>query len=115
MAYGKRLLFEDQRSQTAANIVASGANYLAVGAAMSHPIRMILLSNLTDDSLQFSIDGVNDHFVVASNSGMVLDVSANKINEEGFFLGVGESIHVKQINGPTTGNVYVSVIYGKGD
>lgn len=109
---GRRLLFEAQRSIAFGSI---GAGYADIGTVMANPIRMIMIDNLTDANLQFSIDGTNDHFVVAANSGKVLDLTANKVDRTGFVLAEGTAISVKRIGTPTTGSVYLSVMYGRGD
>ena len=89
-----------------------GAGYSAVGTALSHAARMIVIQNLTDASLYFSFDGVNDHIPLASTSYLVLDISANKTVESGFFMAEGDKLYVKQIGAPTAGNVYFTSFYG---
>ena len=110
--YGKRLLFEDQRSVA---FGATGAAYVAVGSALDFPARILKIDNFTDADMQFSIDGNNDHFVLKAMSSMILDVSTNQQPEAPFFFGKGTILYVKRIGVPSEGNIYFSVMYGKGD
>lgn len=112
MGYGIRLQFEAQRSIAFGGI---GANYALIGSVFTHPIRFLLIDNLTDADLQFSLDNNNDHFVLAAMSGKVFDVTANKVRDDGFFIPEGGVVAVKQIGVPASGNVYVSVAYAAGD
>lgn len=107
-----RLLFEPQRSLSAATIAASAGTYLGIGTAISNPARQFLVQNLTDVTLQFSIDGINDHFPLASNTSWINDIGSNKTVAEAFYLAQGTRFYVKTLGTPTTGSVYVSIIYG---
>ena len=109
MSLSIRLLCEPVRSIAAAAI--SNA-YMGVGTAMSQPIRMFIFQNLTDAEVMVSFDGINDNLPLASNGYLVLDVTANKTINTGFFFAEGSRIYVKQIGVPTTGNVYVTTFYG---
>jgi hypothetical protein len=96
--------------------LASGSitnNYVAVGGRFDHPIRILFVQNLTDVGLMFSLNGIDDSFVLPDSGYMILDVSANKTTNEGLFFPVGDRIFVKQIGIPSTGSVYVSAFYGK--
>jgi len=88
------------------------ATYVKVGTTMTKPARMILVQNFTDANLMFSFDGTDDHFPVASEGFLVLDIATNKIDPGGFFISAGESLWVKEIENPTLGSVYFSVFYG---
>ena len=110
MAYPKRLRLDAVRS---AAFGAIGAAYSAVGVALTDPCRIFCLTNLTDADVFFSVDGVTDHFIVPSNSFKLIDVSANKIRDEGFFLPEGTVFYVVRVAGaPTTGSVYIEVLHG---
>ena len=90
-----------------------GASYTAVGTPLAHPIRTVLIQNLTDAVVMVSFDGVNDHFPMPAFGYFVWDVTANKTREEGFFLGEDDTLYVKEIGTPTTGSFYFSVVYGE--
>ena len=91
---------------------AIGAGYGAVGTAMDHPIRIFYLQNMTDETLMFSFDGTNDHLPLPAAGYIVIDVTANKSMDQGFYLAEGDTVYVRQIGVPTVGSVYLSVFYG---
>jgi len=91
---------------------AIGAGYAGIGTAMSEPIRMFLIQNLTNVALWFSFDGINDHFPLPANGYMLLDVTANKTQDTGFFLAEGDRLYVKQLGVPASGGVYLTTFYG---
>lgn len=101
---------EPQRSLAFGSI---GATYMGIGASLSRPIIQYFVQNGTDAWLQFSFDGVNDHFPLPPNGFFLSDVSSNQSGRaQGLLLAEGERFYVKQIGTPTTGNVYVSTFYG---
>lgn len=104
-----RLNFEPLRSLAFGAI---GAGYMGIGTAIEHPARQIKIDNLTDASLYFSINGIDDHFVLPADGFLILDITANQtMVGAGFFLGQGSRLYVKQLGVPTQGAVYFSVIY----
>ena len=110
-ALAVRMLFEPQRTLAFGSI--SGA-YMGVGTAVDHPVRQFIVQNFTDQPLQFSFDGINDHFPVAAFTSMINDVSSNNSLSQTFLMGKGERLYVKTLGGaPTVGSVYFSVMYGK--
>jgi len=104
-----RLVPETVRSLAFGSI---GAAYTGVGTAITNPIRILHVQNLTDSELMFSYDGINDHFPLPANGFLVLDITANKSREQGYYLAEGTRVYVKEVVAPTTGNVYVTVYYG---
>jgi hypothetical protein len=85
----------------------------ATGAAMVNPIRQFMLQNLTDVSLMFSIDGINDAFPLPTNGYLIDDITSNKTVSVGFFLAEGTILYVKSLSGnPSTGSVYFTTFYG---
>lgn len=104
-----RALFEPLRSLAAGGI---GAAYMGIGTAFENPVRVIFIQNLTDQTVMFSFDGVDDHLPLPSNGFFLLDVTANKsINN--FNIAEGDRVYVKQLGVPTTGSVYVTIVYAK--
>ena len=113
LSCGIRFLMEPQRSLAFGSI---GAVYMSIGTELEHPARMYELYNSTDVVLQFSLDGLVDHFVLLPHSGKVIDiVSNNTSNTTGWYIGNGTSFYVKQIGAgaPTVGGVYLSIAYGE--
>lgn len=105
-----RLEPEDMRSLAFGSITSS---YMGIGTAFTKPIRIFLVQNLTDVLMIFSFDGANDHFPLPSNGYMLLDISANKTREQGYYIAEGTRVYVKD-NGdsPTMGSVYITTFYG---
>ncbi len=93
---------------TAASITSS---FVATGAAMPAPIRILKISNTTNADIYVSYDGSTIHDAIPSSSGMVLDFTANKTLPNGNFLSEGTIVYIKYVILPTTGNVYVSAYY----
>lgn len=89
-----------------------GAAYMGIGTAFDKPIRILLVQNLTDATLMFSFDGVNDHLPLPRDGYILLDVTANKAIEHGYYVAEGTRIYVKEVDTPTIGSVYVSSFYG---
>lgn len=112
MSKSIRLLPEPVRSLAFGSI---GAAYMGIGTALENPVRIVAILNLTDVSLMFSMDGVDDHFPLSANGYLLLDVSSNKTIEAGFFIGIGTRFYVKEIGNPISGSVYVSTFYGSRD
>lgn len=106
-----RLLAEPVRSLAEASI---SGTYAGVGTSISYPCRIMFVQNLTDATLMFSLDGVNDHFPLPANGFLVLDISTNQSHAQGFFLSQGQRLYVKTVGTPSTGSVYFSSFYGVG-
>jgi len=106
-----RLKAEPQRAIAFGSITTS---YVGIGSVYTHPVRLYMLQNMTDQILQFSWDGVNDHFPLAAGGSMIIDVTANKSTAGGMFAcAEGDRTYVLYPgSAPTTGNVYLTIFYG---
>jgi hypothetical protein len=105
-----RIAFEPLRSLGFAFI--SGV-YAGVGTSFANPVRMLMLTNSTDQDMIVSFNAVDDHTVVIANSGIIFDFASNK-NSMGGNLEqpAGTRVYVKgAIADPTLGDFYVTVIY----
>jgi hypothetical protein len=91
--------------------------YMGIGSGLLYPARAILVQNLTNKTLVFSDDGVNDKFKLPAMSGILLDITSNKTTHSGAFcLSEGERMYVRQDSAaPTTGEVCFSSVYGSED
>jgi len=106
---GIRLQMEPVRSLEAADI---DVGYMGIGTSIQHPIRMIFVQNLTDETCMFSLDGINDNFPLPPNGFLLLDVTSNRSLSQGFFIAEGTRVYVKYVSGaPDMGSVYVSTMY----
>ncbi len=119
MGFGMQFRFEALRSETGANIAAAGAAYtVSIGTAIGHPGRAFKIDNFTDGDLKFSFDGINDHFVLHAMSSWIQDISMNKQPSDPFFVSKRTQVFAQSANvgsPPTTGTVYFTLMYGKGD
>lgn len=92
---------------------AIGPAYMGIGTAFDHPARMMFIQNLTDQTLMFSFNGVDDHFPLPATGFLILDVTANKTFQAGAFFAEGTRIYVKDVGViPTLGSVYLTIFYG---
>lgn len=92
-----------------------GAAYANVGTPLVNPANMVLIQNSTDQDVMISYQGGVDHYPIPKYSGIVLDVTANKLNDGGYWVQVGTQIQVKTrgVVAPTVGNVDVTVFYSR--
>ncbi len=109
-ATAQRIRYEPLRSLAHGSILGT---YVGVGAPFANPVRMLMIDNLSDSDLYVSFDGINDHTIVAANSGKVLDYASNRMAPADHLeQSVGERVYVKVLAVlPTDGGVFVSVIY----
>jgi len=91
------------------------AGYTGIGTEINNPVRILRIQNLTDALLWFSYDGVNDHEALAPNSFLLLDITANKSRDHGYYLAEGTRVYVRRNDVPASGSVYVTVYYGSID
>lgn len=90
-----------------------GAAYMGIGTALENPARVVFLQNLTDATLMFSFDGVDDHFPLPSFGFLLLDIASNKTGaSQAFYVSEGTRFYVKELGTPTSGSVYVTPFYG---
>lgn len=106
-----KLKAEPLRSLDYSSIVAF--TYMGVGSSFAHPLRILNVINSTDALLFFSLNGIDDNFVLPPDGFILLDVSANQTFNQGWFIAEGQRIYVRaDVASPTTGSVYVSCFYG---
>lgn len=87
--------------------------YAGIGTSITHPARQIFIQNLTDQTLMFSIDGINDHFPLPADGFLLDDITSNRTTTSGFYLAEGTRLYVRELSeAPTLGAVYFTVFYG---
>jgi len=112
MAYGTRVRFEELRL---AAFGAIGAAYAAIGGATSDHTRLVSIFNSTDADIDISLNGVTTHMRIAAGSGQVLDLTTNKVRDDGLFIDQGTIFYQKRSAGaPSTGNLWIQVMYADG-
>lgn len=114
MVFAKVALFDTLRS------IAFGAisgTFAAVGSAFTHPVRILKFSNDTDQDLFVSLDGVHNQDYVPAGGFSLYDMTTNHDVEDMFRVPEGTQVYVAQTadTSPTSGNFYITCIYGKGE
>ena len=107
-----RARFEAMRSLGFAGISAA---YAAVGAPLTQQVRAFCITNNTQGDLIFSLENtlVAGNMFVARGSYKLYDVQSNmnaKFDDK-YVLAVGDQFYVKQVTAPTSGDVYIELIY----
>ena len=89
--------------------------YAAVGAALTQPPRIIAFTNQTNGDMIFSYDNTLSagQIFLAAGNAMILDLNANMIpgKDDSFELPAGITFYVKQSTAPSSGSVYISIVY----
>lgn len=92
-----------------------GASYVAVGSPLTDYTRIISFQNGLDQHVYISLDGTTDNFRMANNSFKLLDLSANKIRDDGLFLAAGTQIYIKEVSASvTSGTFWFETIIAEG-
>jgi hypothetical protein len=112
MAYGTRVRFEELRQLAFGAI---GAAYVACGGATGDHTRLFTIHNMTDVDLYVSLDGSTTQLRVVSGEARVLDLTANKVRDDGLFVPQGTTFWVKAVAGaPSSGAFWIEVMYADG-
>jgi len=112
MAFGTRVALDPVREIAFGDV---GATYSPVGTPLGDHARLIRFVSTLDAEVYLSLDGSTDQIRLAANSFFLLDLSANKVRDDGLFLGVGTQIYIQRVSGaPTSGNAWIEVMYAEG-
>ncbi len=105
-----RVRYEPLRSIAFGDI---SAIYAGVGLPFANPVRILKVTNLTDANIIVSLNGVDDHDIVAANGFFLYDYSSNKANAAGLLeQPQGDRMYVRAEDTlPTLGNLYITVVY----
>lgn len=108
MAYGTRVGFEPLRIIAAASITGS---YAALGPATTGHLRLFIVTNGTNQDINISLDGVNDHMRISAAGFQLFDLTSNKVKDDGFFISQGTIFYIKYPGAaPLAGNAWIEVI-----
>jgi len=91
--------------------------YAVLGSALSFPARMFKITNNTNGDLFISTDGTNNMLFVPAGGFTLYDCSTNAANvkvTDNFLVPNGTQFYVKQSTAPTTGAVYLEIVYAYG-
>ena len=93
-------------------------NYIAVGTPLQHPARIIDITNLCNETLYMSTDGIEDMIVVPADAGKVKDICAARSGGDlgGAYVAVNTTFYVRSPSGAATGDsVFIEIQYIFGD
>lgn len=109
MSIATKIAVEPVRSRGFATI---GAGFLSVGDPLENASGVLVFVNTTDVTLMISWNGVDDHQPILAG-GFVLDITANKTIEGGYYAAEGQQFYVKHLGvAPTEGSFYITNYYG---
>lgn len=105
-----RAFFDEIRTLAFGGI--SGA-YAPVGNPLDFPVRGVCFTNQTQGDVYFTDDNTKDKIIVPAGSFKLWDIQANMNAQfdDKYVLPIGTQFYVKQITAPTSGAVYIEVIY----
>ena len=90
-------------------------SYVALGAALAYPARIICFTNTTDQDVFLSTDGSTDQVLVPAGSFKLFDITTNHrpVNQDDFCFAVGTQWYIKYASAPSKGSAYIEVIYAQ--
>jgi hypothetical protein len=105
-----RLRYENLRSLAFGSISGS---YTGVGLPFTNAVRMIKVANTTDANILISFNGIDDMDILPAQTAQIYDIGSNKSDQAGNLeQSAGERVYIKQeSSAPTSGTVYVAVMY----
>ena len=108
----KQVKFDTLRSLAFGGISAA---YAAVGTPLDINARIICITNKTAGDMIFSVDSTNadGNLFIAAGSFKLFDLTANLVpgKDDNFVLAIGTQFYVKQVTAPTSGAVYIELVY----
>jgi len=111
MSFKKRVAFEPLREIAFGSLTSS---FQAIGAATSHPIRWYRLVNNTDATIELSLTGNQTEEKMSPVSFLLIDLTANEVKANGFFVPKGVYFYAKYVGAaPTTGSLWISTMYAE--
>ena len=105
-----RAFFDEIRTLAFGGISGS---YASVGSPLEYPARGVCISNNTAGDMMFTDDLTKDKLFVKAGGFKLWDIQAN-INpqfDDKYVLPIGTQFSVKQLSAPTSGAVYIEVLY----
>lgn len=109
----KKVYFDTLRSLAFGSI---SGTYAAVGTPLSVEGRIVCFTNRTLGDMIFSDDSTNasGQIIVPAGSFKLYDMTANLVpgKDDSFVIAKGTQFYVKQVAAPTSGSVYIEIVYG---
>lgn len=90
-------------------------SYVAVGTPFAFQGRIICFTNTTNEDVLFSMDGSTDALIVPAGSFKLFDVTMNHrpVNMDDFCFAIGTQWYVKYTAAPSSGAIYIEVVYAQ--
>lgn len=110
--FGLKAWAEPLRSAVYSSITNSLA---ALGSPLAHPARVLFFTNGTNATVYLSFTTDNNQFALLAGSSLTLDVTTNKSFDDGLYFVVGTQPYIAYATAPTSGYVYLSIVYGTTD
>ena len=90
-------------------------SYAAVGDPFSYQARIICFTNTTNEDVLFSMDGSTDQLIVPAGSFKLFDITTNHkpVNQDDFVFAIGTQWYVKYAASPSSGAIYIEVVYAQ--
>ncbi len=87
--------------------------FTPVGTPFTNPVRLICITNNTDGDMIFSDDGVNNHLFIPKGAFKLFDLNTNRRGPDQYWvLPINTQFYVKYSTAPSTGAVYIEVLWG---
>lgn len=89
--------------------------FVPVGAPQSFQARIICFTNTTNEDVIFSMDGVTDQLIVPAGGFKLFDITTNHrpVNQDDFCFANGTQWYVTAGVTPTSGSVYIEIVYAQ--
>jgi len=112
MSFTTRAIADAIRSVAFGSITGS---YVALGTPFAYPARIICFTNTTNQDVFLSMDGTTNQVLVPAGSFKLFDITTNHrpVNHDDFCFAVGTQWYVKYAAAPSSGAVYIEVIYAQ--
>lgn len=90
-------------------------SYTAVGSPLADQARIICFTNNTNADVFFSMDGTTDQIIVVAGGFKLFDITTNHrpVNQDDFCFPIGTQWYVRYSSAPTSGAIYIEVIYAQ--
>jgi hypothetical protein len=112
MSYTNKAQVDALRTLAYSSITGS---YVAVGGPFAYPARIICFTNTTNEDVTFSMDGMTTQLIVPAGSFKLFDITTNHrpVNQDDFCFAVGTQWYVAYVTSPSSGSVYIEVVYAQ--
>lgn len=112
MAFGTRVEFEAVRELDFGDL---SGTYVALGTPLMNHTRLIAFNNSSNQEIYISFDGSTNHLRLALNSFKLIDISSNKVKDDGLFISSGIQVYVKYVGtSATSGSIWMEIMHADG-